>query len=150
MHEENYEEKGLRFKVRFDYRGESKPGRLFWGSKDGEEIAEEIREQKVILLRNIPFQGVNIEEINTSGEIYLLRDETTGREVAYAPVEFILETATIEDAIPFLFREEFRKIELLSPQNISLTNSEIEKIIYKMNDEFRNYRAFLEKRLSSK
>ncbi|HAA89470.1 MAG: Uncharacterized protein XD63_0153 [Thermoanaerobacterales bacterium 50_218] len=149
MNEEKPNER-LRFKIRFDYRGESRPGRLFWGGKDGEQIAEEIREQEVILLRNIPYQGVEIKDINTDGEIYLLRDESSGREIAYAPVEFILEADAIEDVIPFLLREEFRKVELLHPQTVTLTKNEVERIIYKLNEKFRNYRIYLEKRLSSK
>ena len=51
------DETKLRLKVRFDYRGEGKQGRLFSRWKEGEEVAEEIREQRAILLRNIPIQG---------------------------------------------------------------------------------------------
>ena len=63
-------------------------------------MAEEVREQRATLLRNIPIQGVRIEDINTNGEVYVLTDETSGDEVAYAPVEFVLEADTIEDVIP--------------------------------------------------
>ena len=144
------DETKLRLKVRFDYRGEGKQGRLFSRWKEGEEVAEEIREQRAILLRNIPIQGVKIEDINTNGEVYVLYDETSGREVAYAPVEFILEADTIEDVIPFLLRDEFRKVEVLSPAQISLDKYQVERIIYKMNEELRTYRLYLEKRMNSK
>lgn len=143
-------DKGLRFKVRFDYRGEGKPGKLFWGGRDGEQVAEEIREQKAILLRNIPVQGVRIEEINANGEIYVIRDEGSGREVAYAPIEFVLEADSVEDIISFLLREEFRKVEVVTPAEVTLRKYEVERIIYKMNEEFQAYRLYLEKRLSSK
>jgi hypothetical protein len=140
----------LRLKVRFDYRGEGKQGRLFSRWKDGEDVAEEIREQKAILLRNIPVQGVRVEDINTNGEVYVVNDETSDREIAYAPVEFILEADTIEDVIPFLLRDEFRKVEVLSPAEISLDKYQVERIIYKMNEELRTYRLFLEKRMNGR
>lgn len=143
-------EKKLRLKVRFDYRGEDRPGRMFSRGKDGEQVAEEIREQRAILLRNIPIQGVKIEEINTNGEIYLIKDEVTGREVAYAPIEFIVETNSIENVIPLLLREEFRKIEVLSPAEITMDKHEVERIIYKMNEELRTYSLYLERRLNTK
>ncbi len=144
------EETKLRLKVRFDYRGEGKQGRLFSRWKDGQEVAEEIREQKAILLRNIPIQGVKIEEINTNGEVYVVYDENSGREVAYAPVEVVLEADTIEDVIPFLLRDEFRKVEVLSPSRITLDKYQVERIIYKMNEELRTYRLYLEKRMNSR
>ncbi|HAF16936.1 MAG TPA: hypothetical protein DCG84_01200 [Peptococcaceae bacterium] len=144
------DETKLRLKVRFDYRGEGKQGRLFSRWKEGEEVAEEIREQRATLLRNIPIQGVKIENINTNGEVYVVYDETSGREIAYAPVEFVLEADTIEDVIPFLLRDEFRKVEVLSPARISLDKYQVERIIYKMNEELRTYRLYLEKRMNSK
>ncbi|MFY9141215.1 MAG: hypothetical protein WBJ83_01200 [Thermacetogeniaceae bacterium] len=144
------DETKLRLKVRFDYRGEGKQGRLFSRWKEGEEVAEEIREQKAILLRNIPIQGVKIEDVNTNGEVYVVYDETSDREIAYAPVEFVLEADTIEDVIPFLLRDEFRKVEVLSPAQISLDKHQVERIIYKMNEELRTYRLYLEKRMNSR
>ncbi len=150
MEERERASRKLRLKVRFDYRGEGKAGRLFWGSKDGEQVAEEIREKKAVLLRNIPVQGVRIEDINTNCEIYTLKDEVTGRDVAYAPVEFVAEADSFEDLIPFLLREEFRKVELLSPEELVLGKHEVERVIYRMNEELRSYLAYLERRLSSK
>lgn len=144
------DDKKLRLRVRFDYRGESKQGRIFSRWKEGEEIAEEIREQRAILLRNIPIQGVRLEDINTNGEVYIVTDEGSGREIAYAPVEFTLETDSIEDVIPFLLRDEFRKVDVLSPSEILLDKYQVERIIYKMNEELRTYRLYLEKRLNSK
>ena len=143
-------EKRMRVRARFDYRGEGKQGRVFARGKEGEQVAEEIREQKAIVLRNMPVQGVRIEEINTDIEIYTLRDEITNRDVAYAPVEFILETDSIEDLIPFLLREEFRKIEVLAPDEIALDRHDIERIIYRISEEMRNYQLYLERRLTSR
>lgn len=141
--------KRLRLRVRFDYRGEGKQGRLFTRGKEGDEVAEEIREQRAILLRNIPVQGVHIEDIDTNGEIYILYDESSGREIAYAPVEFTLEADTIEDLIPFLLRDEFRKVQVISPEEVRLDKHEVERIVYKINEELNTYRLYLERRLNS-
>jgi hypothetical protein len=138
----------LRLKVRFDCRGEGKQGGLFSRGREGEEMAEEAREQKAILLRNIPIQGVRIDEVNTNSEVYVVNDEANGREIAYAPVEFILEADTIEEVIPFLLRDEFRKVEVLSPEEILLEKYQVERIIYRINEELRSYRLYLEKQLS--
>ena len=143
-------EKRMRVRARFDYRGEGKQGRVFTRGKEGEQVAEEIREQKAIVLRNLPIQGVRIEEINTDSEIYTVRDEITNREVAYAPIEFVLDTDSIEDLIPFLLREEFRKIEVIAPSEIVLDKHDIERIIYRITEEMRNYQLYLERRFATR
>lgn len=142
--------KKICLKVRFDYKGEGRTGRVFWRGKEGEQVAEEIREQRAILLRNIPIQGVHIKDIDINKEIYTIRDESSGKDIAFAPIEFVVETDSIEDIIPFLLREEFRKVEVLSPLEITLDKHQVERIIYKMNEELRTYRLYLEKRLSSR
>jgi hypothetical protein len=143
-------EKRMRVRGRFDYRGEGKQGRVFTRGKEGEQVAEEIREQKAIVLRNLPIQGVRIEEINTDSEIYTVRDEITNREVAYAPIEFVLDTDSIEDLIPFLLREEFRKIEVIAPSEIVLDKHDIERIIFRISEEMRNYQLYLERRFATR
>ncbi len=140
-------EKMMRVRARFDYRGEGKQGRVFGRGKEGEQVAEEIREQKAIVLRNLPIQGVRIEEINTDSEIYAVRDELTNRDVSYAPIEIVLDSDSIEDLIPFLLREEFRKIEVIAPGEIVLDKHDVERIIYRISEEMRNYQLFLERRL---
>ena len=118
--------------------------------KEGEQVAEEIREQKAIVLRNLPIQGVHIEEINTDSEIYTVRDEISNREIAYAPIEVVLDTDSIEDLIPFLLRDEFRKIEVIAPGEIVLDKHDVERIIYRISEEMRNYELFLERRLATR
>ena len=144
------EEKRLRVRARFDYRGEGKQGHVFSRGKEGEQVADEIREQKAILLRNLPVQGVRIEEVNTDIEIYTIREEITNRDVAYAPIEFILDTDSIEDLIPFLLRDEFRKIEVLVPNEIVLDKHDVERIIYRISEEIRDYQLYLERRLAAR
>ena len=141
-------EKRMKVRARFDYRGEGKQGRVFARGKEGEQVAEEVREQKTIVLRNLPIQGVRIEEINIDSEIYTVRDEISNKDVAYAPVEVVLDTDSIEDLIPFLLRDEFRKIEVLAPDEIVLDKHEVERIIYRISEEMRNYQSFLERRLA--
>jgi 5-methylcytosine-specific restriction endonuclease McrBC GTP-binding regulatory subunit McrB len=143
-------EKRMRVRARFDYRGEGKQGRVFSKGKEGEQVAEEIREQKAIVLRNLPIQGVHIEEINMESEIYTVRDELSNREVAYAPIEVVLDTDSIEDLIPFLLRDEFRKIEVIAPGEIVLDKHDIERIIHRISEEMRNYQLFLERRLATR
>ncbi|MGD0153688.1 MAG: hypothetical protein ABSC17_08000 [Thermacetogeniaceae bacterium] len=140
----------MKVKGRFDYRGEGKQGRVFARGKEGEQVAEEIREQKAILLRNLPIQGVRIEEINTDSEIYTVRDEISGKEVAYAPIEFVLDTDSIEDLIPFLLREEFRKIEVVAPNELVMNKHDVERIIYRIGEEMRNYQLYLERRYAAR
>lgn len=143
-------EKRMKLKARFDYRGEGKQGRVFARGKEGEQVAEEIRERKAIVLRNLPIQGVRIEEINTDSEIYTVRDEITNRDVAYAPIEIVLDSDSIEDLIPLLLREEFRKIEVIAPSEIVLDKHDVERIIYRISEEMRNYQLFLERRLATR
>ena len=44
---------GIRLSVRFDYRGE-KTGKFLFGGKNTDKLAEETREKKAALLRNVP------------------------------------------------------------------------------------------------
>jgi hypothetical protein len=143
-------EKRIRMRVRFDFRGISTPGHLFVKGKDGEQIAEEIREQRAILFRNIPVQGVHVEEINTNCEIYLVHDESTGREIAYAPIEVIISAESVEEVIPFVLREEFRKLEVIAPAEVTLDKCAIERLIYKVNEELLTYQLMMEKRNNSR
>ena len=138
----------LNVRVRFDYRGE-KAGKLF-GGKNIEKAAEEIREQKAALLRNVPIKGIHINEIEMGTEVYTVYDESTGKESAYAPLEMTLTADSIEDVIRFIMREEFRKIEIIEPPQILFTNKDIERILFKMNEEFNNVLEALEKKLNSR
>ena len=75
----------IRMKVRFDYQGKTRLGKLF-GGKNGDQVAEELRQHKVSLVRNVPIQGIYIEDIDMSQEVYTVLDEVTGKMAAYAPV----------------------------------------------------------------
>lgn len=128
----------IRFKVRFDFRGEYRPGKFLFGGKSIEESAQESREEQVALLKNIPVQGVFFEDYDISSEPYVIHDESLGEKVAYAPAEIILNADSVEDMIRFIMREEFRKLEILEPSQIFMTNRDLEKILFKMNEEFKS------------
>lgn len=136
-------ESDLRVKIRLDFKGVSRPGRLF-GGKPTEKVAEEIREQQVALFRNVPVQGVRIEDINLAGEIYTIFDEKANSEVAFAPLELTVVVASLEDLLRFVIREEFRRVEILEPAGIILSRFEMERLLFKINEEVRGLREWLE------
>lgn len=140
----------IRVKIRFDYRGFQKPGKFFFGGKNTEEVAEEIREQQVGMLRNVPLQGINIEEVDMSSDVYTVYDEFVNAEVAFAPVILTVTADSLEDVIRFIAREEFRKIEILQPDNMILNKIDIERVLFRVSEELRGYRLLLEKKYSSR
>lgn len=137
----------LRLKVRFDYRGVAKSKGLFFGGKNVEQVAEEVREHKAALLRNVPVQGIYIEDIDTSSEVYTVMDEATGGLVAYAPVLVTIKAEVIEDVVRFIMRDEFRKVEVLEPDQVILSRVDVERFLFRMNEELRSYRQILERKL---
>ncbi len=140
--------KAFKIRLRFDYRGE-KNGGLF-NRKPSDKVAEEQREQVASLLRNVPRRGVYIEEIDTNLEIYKIIDEETGNETAFAPLEMIAYADSIEDIIGFVMRPEFRRVEILHPKDVSLTDKGIERLLYKVNEELGRFSQALEKKLNSR
>ena len=136
----------LRLRVRFDYRGVSKPKGLFFGSKNIDQVAEETRDNKAALLRNVPVQGIHIEDIDTSSEVYTVFDEALGAPVAYAPIQVTIQAEVIEDVVRFIMQEEFRKVELLEPDQVVLGKHDIERLLFKMNEELRAFQIALERR----
>lgn len=134
----NQEVKGqvIKFKVRFDYKGKSKPPKLFFGGKNSENSAEDLRDQQMAMWRNIPIQGVRVENIDL-GEIYTVYDEEVEDEVAYAPMELLVSADNIEDLVRFIVREEFRRIEFLEPEAIELNKQLMEKLFFRMNEEMK-------------
>lgn len=95
----------VRFKVRFDYRGTPRPARFFFGGKSTVEMAEEIRDQQVALWRNVPIQGITVEDMEM-GELYKVYDEESEGEIAYAPLELVVLADSLEEMIRFAAKEE--------------------------------------------
>lgn len=127
----------LKARIRFDYQV-SDVGRrkFFWQRLDLAEIAKEKRAKQVSLLRNLPFQGLSIAELDSDHEVYLVPEGDTHPETAYAPVELIVEADSIEDLMQLTLREEFRKIKVIEPQELFLTNSQVERFLFKVNEEY--------------
>ncbi|MDD3272292.1 MAG: hypothetical protein WC109_06390 [Syntrophomonadaceae bacterium] len=140
---------GLRLRVRFDYIGQGKAGKKLFGNKGTEQLAEEIRQHKVSQIRNVPVQGIHIEDIDMSQEIYSVIDEITGRRICYAPVSIMFAADTLEDVLRFIMKEEFRTIEVLEPEQIELSRIEMERLLLRINDELANYRDYLERKIDN-
>ena len=129
----------VRVKIRMDFRGETGQSRFIFGGKSKEQVADSLREQHVAQLRNVPLQGIWIEEIDMSGEVYLVM-ETDGRkarEVAYAPIVMSLRVENIDDLLPLLLKSEFRKIEFLSPENVNIHRLDLERFLFRISQSFQ-------------
>ncbi|HHU51310.1 MAG TPA: hypothetical protein GXZ36_05785 [Firmicutes bacterium] len=132
----------IRAKIRFDFCGET--GRqsflanLAFGKIKPEEVAENIRQRRVAMLKNLPWQGVALEEIQADQEIYTIPEAEQGECLAYAPVELTVRADSLEDLLPFVLREEFRKIKIIEPEEMVFSNFDMERAIYKMGQEFRS------------
>jgi len=129
----------IRVRIRLDYRGEAQSARFFFGSRSQVEMAEEVREQQVALLRNVPLQGIFIENIDLSTDIYLVT-ETERRKlqkIAYAPVILTLRLENVDDLIPLLLKPEFRKIEFLSPENVTTHRLDMERLLFRVSQAYQ-------------
>ena len=138
----------IKIKLRLDYLGQGKTGGFF-GNKNVEQIAEQIRQHKVALLRNVPSQGIRIEDIDMSGEVYAIYEEISRKMIAYAPVVITFSADSIEDALKFSMKDEFRTVEVLEPENQSLTKADVERILYKVSEELRDYKEYMLKKMNN-
>lgn len=138
----------LRMRVRFDYKGRGRQNKLF-GSKNSEQAAEELRQHKVSLVRNVPIQGIYIEEIDMSQEVYSVFDEVHNKMVDYAPVYITFSADSMEDAVKFTMKEEFRTVEVLDPESMTLSRLDMERLLLKVSEELANYRSYLERKLDN-
>ena len=133
----------VKARIRFDFKADTGKRRFFWQRRDLQKAAREVRERKVSLLKNLPFQGLSVAEFNLEHDVYLVHDNEA-REVAYAPVELLVEADTIEDLMQLTLREEFRKIKVLEPNKLSLSSNEMERFLFRVNEEFRSEIAEVE------
>ena len=139
----------MRARLRFDFKGISRPTRFFFGAKSPVEVAEEIREKQLVAFQHVPIQGIAITELDGQGEIYTISDPLTAEDVAFAPVELVVEASSLEELIRFSLREEFRKIDILEPKEMFLTHYDAEKMLYQVGEEMRQAR-FLAARIEGK
>lgn len=122
----------LLLRIRLDFKAEEKSARFLFGGKTNEAMAEIVREQQLKLLKNIPLQGVTLEDFDSSMDVYLMTEESDRRTrtAAYAPLVVTLKADNIESVFPFLVRSEFRKIEILGPENLIISKTEIERLMF--------------------
>lgn len=137
---------GIRAKVRLDVKGIGKPGRLLFGGKSTDKAAEEAREQQVTIFRHVPIQGVRIEDIDVSTEVYIVPDEINNSEVAYAPLVLTITADSLENVVRFITREDFRKIEIIEPPIISMNRYGIERLLFRIHEELMEFRSWLERK----
>ncbi|AEG61175.1 hypothetical protein [Desulforamulus ruminis] len=140
----------IKVKVRLDFKGVGKPGRLLFGGKPSDKAAEDIREQQVAIFRNVPIQGIQIEDIDVSSEVYVVQDELLNSEAAYAPVLLVIRAETLEDVVRFIARDDFRKIEIVEPANLVLTRYDVERLLFRVAEEMRVYRTLLDRKYNSR
>lgn len=140
----------LKAKIRLDYKGVNKPSKFLFGGKSTDQAAEEMRDQQVALLRNVPLQGIRVEDVDMSLDLYTVYDEVQNLQISYAPVVLTVEADSLEDIVKFVAREEFRKIELLEPDNIVLSRMDTERILFRLSEEMRSYRMQLERKFHSR
>jgi hypothetical protein len=140
------EDREIKARIRLDFRGQARPGRFLFGGKPVDKAAEEAREQQVALLRNVPIQGVHIEDIDMSAEVYTVWDDVTNNEIAYAPVILTLRAENLEDLLRFIAREDFRKIEVIEPGRVVLSRQDMERLLFKINGELKNSIEHLERK----
>jgi len=139
---------GIKIKLRLDYVGQGKSNKLF-GNKSVEQVAEEIRQHKVSLIRNVPTQGIRIEDIDMRAEVYMVYEEIAGKMVAYAPVFITFYADSMEDAIKFSMKEEFRTVEVLEPESLSLSKYDVERLLFKVSEELIAYKEYLIKKINN-
>ncbi|MCR4418997.1 MAG: hypothetical protein QHH27_02075 [Clostridia bacterium] len=139
----------LRLRIRLDYRGVAR-GRFLFGSRNSQQVAEDSREQKVNLLRNLPLQGIEIEQVDMQPSTYTLYDEARGVEVTYAPVVLTLRAESLEDVVRMLFWEEFRKVEILEPEELVLDRHQLERLLFRIGEGAQETRVALEKKLAGR
>jgi hypothetical protein len=141
---------GILFKVRLDFKSNGKPGRLLFGGKPSEKAAEEVREQQVAVFRNIPLQGIQIIDIDVSTDVYSVYDEIANTYIAYAPLVLTIKADDLENIVRFITREDFRKIEILDPASINLSHADLERLLFRVHEEMKEYRLRLEKKYNLK
>jgi hypothetical protein len=127
----------VKAKIRFDYKAEMESRQFFWQRRDLRQIAKEIRTRQAALLKNMPFQGLSVEALNLEYDAYLVPGAGNMKETAYAPVELVVQADSIEDLMQLTLKEEFRTIRVIEPEEMLLSNGEVERLLFKVYEEYR-------------
>lgn len=147
---DRFADRDIKLKIRLDFKGVNKPGRLLFGGKTVEKAAEDTREQQVALFRNVPMPGLHIEDIDMSNDIYTVMDDISSAEVAFAPVVLTITADSLEEVARFIAREDFRKIEIMEPNTLTLTRYDLERMMYRIHEEIKSFRQQLERKYNSR
>jgi len=145
----NGDREGILVKIRLDFKGSHKSGRFLFGGKPTDKAAEEAREQQVTVFRNVPLQGINIIDIDVGSDVYTVFDDVTNNDVAYAPLVLTLKADSLENVIKFITREDFRKIEILDPAFITMNHTDMERLLFKIHEEMKEFNLRMEKKYYS-
>ena len=78
-----------------------------------------------------------VEDLNQDHDVYVALDDQD-QEVAYAPVEMVVQADSIADLMPLTLREEFRKIKVMEPDALSLSSTDVERFLFRVSEEFRS------------
>lgn len=139
---------GILVKVRLDFKGTGKPGRFIFGGKTTDRAAEEAREQQVAVFRNVPLQGIHILDIDASTDVYTVYDDVTNSDTAYAPLVLTIKADNLDNVIRFITRDDFRKIEVLDPSHLNLSFSDIERLLFRVHEEMKEFKLRLERKFN--
>jgi len=145
----NGDREGILVKIRLDFKGSHKSGRFLFGGKPTDKAAEETREQQVTVFRNVPLQGISIIDIDVEADVYTVFDDITNNDVAYAPLVLTLKADSLENVIKFITREDFRKIEILDPAFITMNHTDMERLLFKVHEEIKEFSLRMEKKYHS-
>lgn len=143
-------EKEIRVKVRLDFKGTAKPGRFIFGGKPIEKVADETREQNMAMFRNVPMQGVRIVNIDMGLEVYTVYDDVNNIEIAYAPVILEILADSLEDLLKFVARDDFRKIEVMSPNTLEMQRYDVERMLFRVSEEIKSFKNHMERKYNLK
>ncbi len=125
--------KKIKVKVRFDYKGLPRQAKFFFGGKSSREVAEEIRQQQAGAWRNVPIQGVRIDDVDYF-ELYSVYDEVEEAMVTYAPLEIKATLDSLDDCLRFVSKEEYRRMQIIEPSSINLDSRDLERIFFRFNE----------------
>jgi hypothetical protein len=128
----------IRARIRFDYRGRAKPSRFFFGGKSSEDAAVELRQQQAALWRNVPVQGIMVEDVEL-GDIYSVHDEELESDVAYAPLELEVWADALCYLVRFAVRDEFRRLKIMEPANVAMSVQDMEEVFFEVHEQAKSH-----------
>lgn len=123
----------IQVKVRFDYRGTPRPARFFFGGKGSREVAEDLRERKATMWRNVPLQGVQVDDVKHL-DMYTVYETSEEDEISYAPLELLATVDSLEDCLRFVSLAEFRRLQVITPPALTLSGREMERLLCRCHE----------------